>query len=67
MSKTLKLAVVVSIVWALVTVITLFNIVYIDRPQMGGDFWLVFLRSVALVTAIPLIISWGIWWIFKRK
>lgn len=67
MSKSVRFSVVFSFIWFLTTTIVLFNIVYVDRPYMGGEFWMVFLRSVAVVSVIPLFLLWGIWWARRGK
>ena len=66
MTKWKKASVVLSVLWALITIMILFNLIYIDRPDMGSDFWLVFIRSVVFVTFIPLVILWGVAWIVRK-
>jgi hypothetical protein len=67
MSKPFRFSVVLSFAWMLISIIILFNLIYIDRPDLGSDFWLVFLRSVALISILPLSLLWGAWWILRAK
>lgn len=66
MSKARKLSIVLTLIWVLVTVTVLFNLVYIEYPQMNNGFWLVFIRSVVVVSVLPPVIGWGFWWALKK-
>ena len=66
MSKFFKLSIVITMVWLIVSVVTIFNMVYSYYPEGGNDFWLVFVRSVTLLSILPLLIAWGGWWALKK-
>jgi len=66
MSRGKKALIVISAIWALISVLAIFNLVYIDRPEMMSDFWLVFVRSVGIITVLPLLIIWGVVWVLKK-
>lgn len=67
MSKMLKTSIVLSLIYVIASVMILYNLVYIDyNDTLDSNFWLVFIRSVAFATVLPLVILWGGWWIFKK-
>jgi len=66
MSKARKLSIALTLIWVLVTVTVLFNLVYIEYPEMNSDFWLVFIRTVVVVSVLPPVIGWGFWWVLKK-
>ncbi len=66
MTRTLKFSIVMSLIWMLVSIVVIFNLVYVEYPDFGSAFWLVFVRTLVLITALPLLIAWGAWWIVKK-
>jgi hypothetical protein len=50
----------------LITIPVFFNLVYIEYPEMGSDFLLVFVRTVMVVTILPPVVGWGFWWALKK-
>lgn len=67
MSKILKTSIVLSVIYVIASVMILYNWVYIEyNYTLDSNFWLVFIRSVAFVTVLPLVFIWGGWWIFKK-
>ncbi len=66
MSRSLKFSIVMTLIWMLLSTVTILNLVYIEYPEVGSDFWFVFIRTFALFTVLPLAIAWGGWWVIKK-
>lgn len=66
MSRSLKFSIVMTLVWMLLSTVVIFNLVYIEYPEVGSIFWLVFIRTLALFSILPLVIGWGSWWVIKK-
>ena len=58
LSETLRLAIIVSIFWPI------FSFIYIVEPN---KFFILseFIRKFALMGVLPLVFSWGLWWVIQ--
>ena len=58
MSETLRIAIIVSIFWPI------FSFIYIVEPN---KYFVLseFLRKFALMGVLPLVLSWGTWWVIQ--
>lgn len=66
MSRPLKFSIIISFIWIFMSSLVIFNLVYVEYPDLNGDFWLVLVRTIAVITALPLILAWGTWWFIKK-
>lgn len=66
MNRVLKLSIVITLIWLIVSTLVIFNWIYVVYPEMGSGFWLVFARTHILLAILPLAIGWGGWWVIKK-
>jgi len=65
-NRTLKFSILMTLICVLVGTITIFNLVYIEYPEMESGFWMVFIRTIAIFIILPLSVLWGSWWVIKK-
>lgn len=58
LTQTMRLAILVSIFWPI------FSLIYIWQPR-GPFIFLAFIKKFGLMGILPLVISWGIWWVVQ--
>lgn len=58
LSQTMRLALLVSVFWPI------FSLIYIWEPR-GPFFYQGFIKNFVLMGVLPLVISWGIWWVLQ--
>jgi hypothetical protein len=66
MSKMKKGAIVLTVLYVLISTVILFNWVYVQNYSSQAAFWMVFIRTWVLLTLAPLVVLWGGWWIIKK-
>jgi len=58
LSQTMRLAILVSFFWPI------FSIIHIWEPR-GRFYFQAFIKKFVLMGVLPLVISWGIWWVVQ--
>ena len=58
LSQTMRLAILGSFFWPI------FSLIYIWEPR-GRFYFQAFIKKFVLMGVLPLVISWGIWWVVQ--